>query len=348
MELRYPDSIDEAARIARVALPLASRHHLPATPVNYAVLYEYVSGRNEELHKVARALFEDARGLNQEELTTLFHRFIVQDNASVLRELRGNLQSVVAAAVQSMSVLGGDSAQYQARLQHALQQLSQATTAEEVSAVIRAVVAETQSLLAGSTRLLQQLQAAHQDLEALRSEFERSQGEATLDALTQAQTRRTFDQQLVARCEESIKRGSHLSVLIVDIDRFKEFNERHGHLVGDQIIKFVADSIRDSVRGADLLARFGGEEFAVILADTPLVGAVQVGKNIVARVSRAALKQRASGERVGTITVSAGVAELDPRESPAALVRRAVTALYTAKNQGRNRVCQSGKGKRPR
>lgn len=348
MELRYPDNMDEAARIARVALPMAGLHHLPATPVNYAVLYEYVSGRNEALRRAAESLFKDGEQVNQDNLTELFHRFVVQDNASLLRQLRGDLQSVLIAALQTMTSLGTDSNRYQEHLKAGMAKLAGERDAATVSAIIEGLIADTNTMLASGTRLQQRLQTAGQELENLRNEFERNRDEAPIDALTGTHTRRAFEKYLAGIGDELLKRGEKVCVAIVDIDGFKDLNEKHGHLMGDQVLKFVANAIRDTIRGGDFLARFGGEEFAVIMPATPLHGAITVAKNIVTRVARSALKQKHTGERVGYITVSAGVAELDPRESGTRLIHRAVTALYTAKNQGRNRVCHATKEKRYR
>lgn len=346
MELRYPDSADEAARIARVALPMAGRHHLAATPVTYAVLYEYVSGRNEALRQAADPLFNSTDQVNQDRLTELFHRFVVQDNASLLRQLHGQLQSVLTAALQTMGSVGTDSARYTEQLKSGMAKLAGERDAGTISAIVEGLIADTQAMLASGARMQQRLQAAGHELESLRTEVERHRDEAPIDALTGAHTRRAFEKHLAEIGDEMLKRGEKISVAIIDIDGFKELNEKHGHLVGDQIIKFVANAIRDTLQSGDFLARFGGKEFAVIMAGVPLHGAVAVAKNITARVARSALKQKHTGERVGHVTVSIGVAELDPRESGVRLVNRAITALNTAKHQGRNRVCHATKDKR--
>jgi len=348
MELLYPDSTDEAARIARVALPMAGRHHLPATPVNYAVLYEYVSGRNEALRQAAEALFQSNEQVSQDNLTELFHRFVVQDNASLLRQLRGELQSVLAAALQTVASLGSDSMRYQEQLKVGMAKLADERDAATVNAIIDGLIADTNAMLTSGARMQQRLQTAGQELEQLRTEFERNRDEAPIDALTGTHTRRAFEKHLAEIGDEMLKRGEKICIAVIDIDGFKDLNDKHGHLVGDQVIKFIANAIRETIRSGDFLARFGGEEFAVIMTGTPLHGAITVAKNIVARVARSSLKQKHTGERVGHVTVSVGVAEQDPRESGTRLIHRAVTALYMAKHQGRNRVCHATKEKRYR
>lgn len=343
MELRYPDSVEEAARIARVALPMAVSHHLAATPVNYAVLYEYVSGRNAALREAADPLFKHPDQLAQEKLTELFHRFVVQDNASVLSQLHGQVQSALIAALQSMGTHATESTRHQEQLKAGMAKLAGERDASAINAIIEGLIACTHTMLASGARMQQHLQVAGQELESLRAEFARNRDEAPIDALTGTHTRRAFEARLAQASDEMLKRGEKISVAVIDIDSFKALNEKHGHLVGDQIIKFVAKNIRDNLRDSDFLARFGGEEFAVILAGIPLHGAVTVAKNIVNRVARSTIRQKHTGERVGHVTVSAGVAELDPRESGTRLVNRAVTALYMAKRQGRNRVCHAAK-----
>jgi diguanylate cyclase len=126
--------------------------------------------------------------------------------------------------------------------------------------------------------------------------------------------------------------------LIIDIDHFKKFNDKYGHIVGDEVLKFVAKNIRKVVRGNDLVARIGGEEFAVILPETPLMGAVTVGENVRTSIARLKLERKGKTEKLETITVSIGAAQYQPGESLENFVNRADQALYSAKNAGRNRV----------
>ena len=141
------------------------------------------------------------------------------------------------------------------------------------------------------------------------------------------------------RWQEPLKKLSDfLCLLIIDIDHFKKFNDVHGHIVGDEVLRFVAKNIQKLIRGNDYVSRFGGEEFTVILPKTPLLGAMTVAENIRTSFAKLKLERKGKSVQLGTITVSIGVAQYRPGESIETLIKRADQALYFAKNAGRNRV----------
>ena len=123
-----------------------------------------------------------------------------------------------------------------------------------------------------------------------------------------------------------------------DIDHFKLFNDTWGHQTGDQVLRLVGHCLSENVKGRDTAARYGGEEFVVILRQTGLDSAVSLANQIRANVESKKLVKRSTGDILGTITISIGVAQLHPGESPSSLIERADTCLYAAKNAGRNRV----------
>jgi len=131
--------------------------------------------------------------------------------------------------------------------------------------------------------------------------------------------------------QEAEHDGQPLSLLLLDIDHFKAVNDRHGHDVGDRVLQSVAKRLSTSLRSSDLLARWGGEEFAILLPGTPLKGAATFADRLRAQVA----EQRLHGI---SITVSIGISALRPGEGPEALLRRVDAALYHAKNAGRNSV----------
>ena len=160
---------------------------------------------------------------------------------------------------------------------------------------------------------------------------------AALDGLTGVANRRTFDAALESEAQRCRKLGVPLSLLMMDIDHFKSFNDHYGHCVGDSCLKRVAGAITGSVRrGGNVTARYGGEEFGVILPDVDLTGARIMGERIRTAVEELAIQHAASG--VGpVVTVSVGGATMAALDAETLLVR-ADAALYCAKRDGRNRV----------
>lgn len=161
---------------------------------------------------------------------------------------------------------------------------------------------------------------------------------AVLDDLTQIANRRRFDQYLQSQWEQC--QGTNLSLLLCDVDFFKRFNDGFGHQAGDRCLQLVAQGISRGVGHVkDLVARYGGEEFAVILPETDLEGARQVGETIQTEIRRMKLAQ-AYTEVSQYVTLSIGVASIvpNPKAEPKMLIAASDTALYEAKKQGRNRI----------
>jgi diguanylate cyclase len=126
--------------------------------------------------------------------------------------------------------------------------------------------------------------------------------------------------------------------MLTDIDHFKAFNDNFGHLTGDQVLRLVAMAVKHNVKGKDTAARYGGEEFAVVLPNTALRAAVTVAEHIRRAVMAKELMKRSTGEQLGGITISIGVAALRKGDSGQSLIERADICLYAAKRHGRNRV----------
>lgn len=166
---------------------------------------------------------------------------------------------------------------------------------------------------------------------------------AITDSLTRLANRRHFDQQLNLEWRRCIREQSPISLLLLDVDLFKSYNDTYGHLRGDSALQQVAESATDAItRTGDLVARFGGEEFAVILPNTPLSGAMRLAEKIRHSVQERHIKH--VGKPLGIVTVSIGCATMVPLlgQYAALLIERADIALYGAKKAGRNRVCSSG------
>lgn len=169
---------------------------------------------------------------------------------------------------------------------------------------------------------------------------------ASIDGLTGLANRRELDQRLIAEWSRAARQGAPLSVLMLDVDHFKLYNDRYGHPVGDQCLRAVAGAVAEQARRAtDLAARFGGEEFTLVLPDTGAAQAQEIAERLRSQVQALALDHAASPS-ARHVSVSIGVATCHPHAGAAqpgvsALMSKADQALYAAKAQGRNRVCVS-------
>jgi diguanylate cyclase len=135
-----------------------------------------------------------------------------------------------------------------------------------------------------------------------------------------------------------MEHGQPLSLLLIDIDHFKKFNDTFGHGVGDQVLRLVATILRERVREQDLPARYGGEELIAVLPGADLATSETIAERIRRAICDCRIKRRSTGERLPGITVSIGVGEFRPGESMAELIDRCDQALYRAKASGRNLV----------
>lgn len=341
MDLYYPETADESARLARVVLPLATSHKLPVNPVNYAVLYEYVAARNTELRVRAEALLKRSDSVAQNDMNELFQAYVAKESSAAVSAVRNELRSILSSALSSVAELGGGGEKFRVDLEHSITRLSSGSADTEMRDVVEEVLRHTQSMVKTTVQAQERLNASTKELEALRVEIERTRSEAQIDPLTGVNNRRVFDRYINEQCPELVRKGTPVSLLMVDIDHFKKINDTHGHVVGDQVIKFVANALKDVVRGGDKVARYGGEEFAVVLPNTLLDNAARVATNILERIRKPVLTKKDGGERIGQVTVSIGVAQHDGTESAEHFIARADTALYMAKHEGRNRVCKA-------
>jgi len=161
---------------------------------------------------------------------------------------------------------------------------------------------------------------------------------ATRDGLTGLANRRCFDDTLHAEWQRALRQGQPLSLLMVDVDHFKQYNDAHGHVGGDACLQRVAGAVATEMRANDLVARYGGEEFAVILPNQSLKGAAIVAERIRCRVEQLRLPNVGVGQQCVTVSIGAATALAAPGTDPAGLVATADAALYRAKHMGRNRI----------
>jgi len=161
---------------------------------------------------------------------------------------------------------------------------------------------------------------------------------ATIDALTELHNRGWLDDMFDREIKRSERDGLSVCLLMIDVDHFKNFNDKYGHLAGDKVLVAVGRSITRPLRPNDMVARFGGEEFSVLLPETTLDNAIDIAERLRERVSQAC-PGKIDGKELPKVTVSIGVAEFKPGDSLETMIVSADDAMYAAKKAGRDRVC---------
>jgi diguanylate cyclase len=333
--MNVTESMEDTARYVRLVLPLMSKHGIPITPRNYTTWYYYVSGKNKELRETIDSLLENNEPCSQETNEEIYKRFFIGKEESTLDEIRDKLQQTLTVVFGELKELSGQTQEYESTTLKSVDKLTEDMSVQDIKNVLDEVIAATKKIRSSGEMTHQRLEETTKSLQVLKKDFEDAKTELLQDFLTGVMNRKGFDETLAKSVSSAT---GNLCLLMIDIDHFKKFNDKHGHIVGDEVLKFVAKNVRKIVRGNDSIARIGGEEFAVILPKTPLLGAVTVAENARASISRLKLERKGKSEKLETITVSIGVSQYKQGESLEEFVNRADQALYFAKNSGRNRV----------
>jgi diguanylate cyclase (GGDEF)-like protein len=184
--------------------------------------------------------------------------------------------------------------------------------------------------------LQSKLDTAEGRLQEQAVEIEAHISRSLTDPLTGLPNRREFNERLEERMGAWNRRREVFSLLLLDVDHFKKLNDQHGHLAGDQMLAAIGGALRGAIRREDTIARYGGEEFAILLPSTSLEQAALVAEKVREAAARTVVSHN---QHKIAVTVSGGIATIQPNERVEALIQRADAALYAAKAAGRNCAC---------
>jgi diguanylate cyclase len=224
------------------------------------------------------------------------------------------------------------------RLHGASTRLAQHESLGPVNDIVMALIEDSRQMRGKLSDLRNELEQSRLQVLQLQNTLERSEEHGMRDVVTAVGNRRFFETAFAEEIEKAQRTGDDLCLALADLDRFKLVNDRFGHLVGDRLLRLFAEILVQNVRGQDRVARFGGEEFAVMLPGAGLEEAVKAVDRIRRVLESKQWTVESSGERIGKVTVSFGVARLRPNETGADLLRRVDEHLYDAKARGRNRI----------
>lgn len=309
---------------------------------NYAVWFSALTKEHPALAQTLNDIVAQKMPLSQERMDYLFATYVQDDGrAATVQETAQLARKLFAEVLLSIQHFTGASGEVGQQMQGTLNSLSDEPTAEELKALAEAIVQGASRLKLSGETLNARLSESQKEIEGLKTNLAKVTVESEKDFLTNLANRKTFDRRLQERIEEARAEGTDLVLLMLDVDHFKQFNDKFGHVIGDEVLKIVARSLTDTVKGMDTVARYGGEEFAVILPKTPIGGGMIVGEAVRKAIASKELKRRDTGDNYGVITVSVGVASFNRQHDTAeSFIERADEALYRSKKAGRNRVTQ--------
>lgn len=325
--------------LAKRANDLMRDYGMSATPRSYAIWYTYVAGTHPHLNDAIKRLTGQNGKLSCADIDDLFEAHIdgrrISDQAE---KMNANLLVEVEGIIEMIDLSLGATAQYGQSLQAFSNDLTvPSLTSNRLRELIAAIAANTRDLAANNRTLEARMRESLTEIDALRETLETTRKESLTDALTGLANRKHFEDMLDRHVDTKRAEDRPASLIVIDIDKFKRFNDLYGHLTGDQVLRLVAIVMRESVSSPATLARFGGEEFGVLLPQTDRAAAVVIAERIRTSVLGRELIKRSTGESLGKVTISLGIAEQRAGDSAVSLLERADNCLFAAKRAGRNR-----------
>lgn len=335
-------------RYAEAALERIEALHAPADPPSFHLWYAYATKMFPALNQAIDDLRTRELNIPVDELDRIYdHHLAKSAIAHQVSKAGMNLQDEIAEVLSGLDGAAGGAAAYSEELAQACNLIDLATAPRLLRKVLDQLRRSTVTVIGQNRALQSALHSSKQEISRLQSKLELICQEGLTDPLTSLANRRQFDLDLHRATRQAAEAGQPLSLLMCDVDHFKAFNDKHGHTLGDQVLRLIARAMKLSVRGQDTTARYGGEEFAIILPNTTLDQAAAVAENVRRSIIDKKVIKRSTGEVIGQITLSIGAAQFEPGESAQSFIERADARLYAAKRAGRNRVAIELQGPRP-
>jgi diguanylate cyclase len=334
-----PASLDKSASPGEQAFELMKQSSCPITPRAYEVWFSFAKGDNPALRAEMRELQDKGIAISTPEIDKLYETHIEPRNFTGVAEKTGvGVISEINNVMEMMDLAMGSTASYGQSLVMLSDDLNRSADRNSVRQIVESLVLATRETIASNKTLEARLKESRGEIMNLREALESVRVDALTDPVTCLGNRKHFDEMLIKSIDEANIKKSELALIIVDIDHFKKFNDSYGHLTGDQVLRLVGSTMRERVKRKSTLARFGGEEFAIILPDASLDVAKDIAELVRRSVMARELVKRSTGENLGRVTISLGVAALRKGDTPPLFLERADQVMFCAKRAGRNRV----------
>jgi diguanylate cyclase len=333
------DEHERTMAFANIALSQIKALRQAATPRNYEIWYSYATGYHPSLNQKINETLKTNNVLSESALDSIYGSYLAPTRLTEKIDAVGSQLSGEIEQVMSMIEAATGSANgVTESLAGMSEKLAQSKDREGLRAIVESLVHTAKEMEVNNHLLEERLSTSKQEINNLQTNLKAVRSESLTDPLTQLANRKLFDVTLESAIANARASNEALSLMMTDIDHFKQFNDNFGHLTGDQVLRLVAMSVRANVKGQDTAARYGGEEFSVILPNTVLRSAITVADHIRRAVMTKELMKRSTGEHLGRVTISIGVATLHKTDTVQTLIERADGCLYAAKRHGRNRV----------
>jgi len=337
------DEHERTLAFAKVAFGQIRALRQAATPRNYEVWYTYATGYNPQLNQTINDLLQRNGQVTEADLDQIYEaQFSPTRQMQQLDHFGSQVKDEIEQVMAMIEAAAGSATSYTESLAGVTQKLGATKDREGLRGIVESLVQTAKDMEVSNQALEARLNASKQEIHQLQENLETVRHESLTDPLTTLANRKFFDQALEKAMSEATTKREPLTLMMTDIDHFKNFNDSYGHQTGDQVLRLVAMAVKNNIKGQDIAARYGGEEFAVVLPNTVLRSATTVADHIRRAVMTKQLMKRSTHEQLGRITISIGVAVLHDGDTAQSLIGRADACLYAAKHAGRNRViCES-------
>lgn len=326
-----------ATTVADKAMQSMAQQRVPPTPNNFHLWFKYSLGSASDLKRAVDILVSNKRKFDKTTNQALFETYIGQQGteAAVVHKVSQQLHGVMDSAKSYLTAAIADNRTHMEAIDGVAEQSEQGV---DPKILIENLVSELAQATARAAKLEASFAEKSRELDTIRDSLNKSEQRARTDTLTGLPNRRALEEFFRHVQIEAMEQDEPLSILLIDVDHFKKFNDNYGHGVGDQVLRLVAKALRERVRDNDLPARYGGEELIAVLPQTDLEGCTAIAERIRRTIADCQFTRRSTGEVLPQITVSIGVGQFQFGESMADLIDRCDRALYLAKKLGRNRV----------
>ena len=326
-----------ATEIAKKVLPKMGEFEVPLTPQNYRIWFEYYLGTDKNLVEEVEGIINSGRGFTPKINRKLYERYFEdKEYRKRFKEIQEQTKIVLKNFLEQVMLTTSSSSEYTDKLRQYALRLDSVKHLSETQDILESMKKDTAIMIRSTNALQKRLEEATNNAEKLRKELKKATREALIDGLTGLHNRKAFDNMLQELYRGFMKEGRSFSLIMMDIDHFKAFNDKYGHRVGDEVLQIVGTTLLETVKGKDFASRYGGEEFTVLLPNTELNNACVIAEQIRKEISGKRLKIKDTGEYIPKITISLGVAQICTDDDVDSLLKRSDKALYLAKNSGRN------------